>query len=283
MPLMDSRASLHLIPTVQPPANSFEENPQYSSQGVREKTQELANYYLLDSHSIRSGDSPTRNNAQGSSESDQKGHSRARSSTNDSLQWESRESQDSMREEVIEEVSEPVSPAEPDKDSSHTKLMGRVEEDYLRERKGQKRNDVPDVVIEDTDDISVGEQSTLLPRGRLTRPPQRSTYGTSSDDEAYGHVKKPKPRRIVAALSRVQQSLRTTFYTATHPKQWNRKALWANCVVAPVKPLPAVFLGLLLNILDGLSYGKPPGPLHLRREWLILCRHHPLPTWRGDF
>lgn len=256
MPRMDNWASLYLIPTVTPHANAFEENPQYSSQGVREKTQELANYYLLDSNSIRSGDSSTRNDAQGSSDSEQKGPRRARSSTNDSLQWESRESQDSMREEVIEEVSEPVSPAEPGKDSSHTKLTGRVEEDYLRERKGQKRNDVPDVVVEDTDDISVGEQSTLLPKGRLTRPPQRSTYGTTSDDEMYGHVKKPRQRRIAAAISRVQQSLRTTFYTATHPKQWNRKALWTNCVVAPVTPLPAVFLGLLLNILDGLSYGK---------------------------
>ena len=39
------------------------------------------------------------------------------------------------------------------------------------------------------------------------------------------------------------------------PKSWDRKAIWHNSVVAPVGYLPAVILGLLLNILDALSYG----------------------------
>jgi SulP family sulfate permease len=40
-----------------------------------------------------------------------------------------------------------------------------------------------------------------------------------------------------------------------NPKAWDRKAIWENAVVAPVTCLPAVVLGLLLNILDALSYG----------------------------
>jgi SulP family sulfate permease len=40
-----------------------------------------------------------------------------------------------------------------------------------------------------------------------------------------------------------------------NPKRWNRKAIWQNAVVEPVGYLPAVILGLLLNILDALSYG----------------------------
>ena len=40
-----------------------------------------------------------------------------------------------------------------------------------------------------------------------------------------------------------------------NPKRWNRKAIWQNAVVEPVGYLPAVTLGLLLNILDALSYG----------------------------
>jgi SulP family sulfate permease len=41
-----------------------------------------------------------------------------------------------------------------------------------------------------------------------------------------------------------------------HPKRWDRQAIWQDAVVAPISCLPAVALGLLLNILDALSYGK---------------------------
>ncbi|KAF2461111.1 sulfate transporter family-domain-containing protein [Lineolata rhizophorae] len=39
------------------------------------------------------------------------------------------------------------------------------------------------------------------------------------------------------------------------PKSWNARSILKYCVIKPAKPLPAVFVGLLLNILDGLSYG----------------------------
>lgn len=42
-------------------------------------------------------------------------------------------------------------------------------------------------------------------------------------------------------------------------KSWDRHALWKNVVVAPVACLPAVVVGLLLNILDALSYGEDCG------------------------
>jgi SulP family sulfate permease len=43
--------------------------------------------------------------------------------------------------------------------------------------------------------------------------------------------------------------------TVLNPKRWNRKAILQTAVVEPVGYLPAVILGLLLNILDALSYG----------------------------
>ncbi|KAH8910845.1 hypothetical protein BR93DRAFT_989372 [Coniochaeta sp. PMI_546] len=45
------------------------------------------------------------------------------------------------------------------------------------------------------------------------------------------------------------------------PKTWDRQVLWRNVVVAPVVCLPAVIVGLLLNILDALSYGMILFPL----------------------
>lgn len=43
---------------------------------------------------------------------------------------------------------------------------------------------------------------------------------------------------------------------ARDPKCWDRRALWQNLIVTPVASLPAVIVGLLLNILDALSYGQ---------------------------
>ncbi|KAH6650884.1 sulfate transporter family-domain-containing protein [Chaetomium tenue] len=47
----------------------------------------------------------------------------------------------------------------------------------------------------------------------------------------------------------------------SNPKHWDRNALWDNVVVAPVACFPAVVVGLLLNILDALSYGMILFPL----------------------
>lgn len=37
---------------------------------------------------------------------------------------------------------------------------------------------------------------------------------------------------------------------------WKRPSLWRNLVLNAASHIPAVILGLLLNVLDGLSYGK---------------------------
>ncbi|KAI0141048.1 sulfate transporter family protein [Hypoxylon sp. NC0597] len=46
-----------------------------------------------------------------------------------------------------------------------------------------------------------------------------------------------------------------------NPKTWDRKVVWQRVVVDPVHCLPAVIVGLLLNILDALSYGMILFPL----------------------
>ena len=40
------------------------------------------------------------------------------------------------------------------------------------------------------------------------------------------------------------------------PQESGKKGLWNNVVLKPVLYIPAVILGLLLNVLDGLSYGE---------------------------
>ncbi len=48
---------------------------------------------------------------------------------------------------------------------------------------------------------------------------------------------------------------------AMNPRAWNKKTAWEKAVMGPMRCSPAVIVGLLLNILDALSYGKlPPRP-----------------------
>lgn len=109
--------------------------------------------------------------------------------------------------------------------------------------------------------------------------------------------------------TQVANKLRRSKAQATHflrvlgdPKCWDCRAIWRNLVVTPTASLPAVIVGLLLNILDALSYGKcccpsclcwirsltgqrhdslPSRPPNLCRSWLsghldFLRQHHHL-------
>jgi SulP family sulfate permease len=46
-----------------------------------------------------------------------------------------------------------------------------------------------------------------------------------------------------------------------NPKAWDRRVIWQEGVIRPISSIPAVVLGLLLNILDALSYGMILFPL----------------------
>lgn len=65
----------------------------------------------------------------------------------------------------------------------------------------------------------------------------------------------PWKARVVEAVQRKRRQVGKAFRAVRDPKLWNRHALWENLVVAPVVCMPAVIVGLLLNILDALSYG----------------------------
>ncbi|CAK7206384.1 hypothetical protein SEUCBS139899_009176 [Sporothrix eucalyptigena] len=59
----------------------------------------------------------------------------------------------------------------------------------------------------------------------------------------------------------VKDKIKKTYQSFTHLKCWDRRQFWDNFVVAPISCLPAVIVGLLLNILDALSYGMILFPL----------------------
>ncbi|KAL4910677.1 hypothetical protein BDW74DRAFT_164535 [Aspergillus multicolor] len=86
--------------------------------------------------------------------------------------------------------------------------------------------------------------------------PSRS-YGGTGDVESQVHI----PRKTPGTISLAMSQMSTCFQILSHPKSWDRRAVWQQGVVHPLSLLPSVFLGLLLNILDALSYGMILFPL----------------------
>jgi SulP family sulfate permease len=69
-------------------------------------------------------------------------------------------------------------------------------------------------------------------------------------------VPKPWFTGIAESAGHTKSRVANAIRVVGDPKCWDRKAIWDNVIVAPVACLPAVIVGLLLNILDALSYGQ---------------------------
>ena len=107
----------------------------------------------------------------------------------------------------------------------------------------------------------VSEISPLL--AARSREGQNGGYGISGADGNGADLESQKQLARGKWLGRTTDSLRhargrvaSVLPVIGNPKRWDRRALWNNVVVAPVACLPAVVVGLLLNILDALSYGE---------------------------
>ena len=108
--------------------------------------------------------------------------------------------------------------------------------------------------ILDEPDPRETERTSLLSKTRSKSP---HTYGTVDDAERQGVNARPPRGLFAQGLSKAAKLSRI----ASNPKSWNRRAIWREGVVYPVSLIPAVLLGLLLNILDALSYGMILFPL----------------------
>ncbi|KAL4920254.1 sulfate transporter family-domain-containing protein [Aspergillus aurantiobrunneus] len=99
------------------------------------------------------------------------------------------------------------------------------------------------------------ERTSLLPRTSPSRPSRN--YGVANDVEGQIYSPKETPSALPSVLSKIS----TTFQVLARPKSWNSRTVWQRGVVHPLSLLPSVLLGLLLNILDALSYGMILFPL----------------------
>ncbi|KAF4343150.1 hypothetical protein FBEOM_2903 [Fusarium beomiforme] len=106
-----------------------------------------------------------------------------------------------------------------------------------------------------TDDMT--EHNPLLSRvtsgGR--RPYMSDLEGQKSQ------ARRPWVSDLVEVGHKMEERIIYGVAVAINPSRWDRKVLWHNCVLTPVSCLPAVAVGLLLNILGALSYGMILFPL----------------------
>ena len=268
-----------------------------SARSVREDTAELASYFLSDKNNAQSPSFLARARSQSFT------HGRDPSTLD--LEADDFESTASRPSEVILEESEPPSPEEDAGDDQQLPFEGpSIIASMLRRSPPEDRYlDVPDdqLVQEgalefDTDEeelpkSSVSGRRFLLDRDRdhiehhhETAPllPMRSresrrSYGTNHSERSAVDAesqKGPRKRRWFQGFQNRDdhaQGKLTSFVTAVrHPSEWDRETLWQNIVVAPVSCLPAVVVGLLLNILDALSYGTCSGA-----RWQSGRQHEP--------
>ena len=94
---------------------------------------------------------------------------------------------------------------------------------------------------------------------------------------------------IYESIDRTTDRAVTNVMVVFNQKSWSRDTAWHNCVVEPIACLPAAIVGLLLNVLDALSYGGfflynnfPTNYLqreHTNHRACRACRHDSVPSW----
>jgi sulfate permease, SulP family len=188
------------------------------------------------------------------------------------LQAETNETGAARQPDVIEETSEPVTPIGkplPTPASSH--LAEALQDDVQGgqpqtypiedESEGQDLHEhsnrqVPDVRVTEDENgyANATERSPLLPRPRLSSA-RKQTYDDTPQAE-YQEVPTPGIwNRLGHHYPSLKDFASRTRGVALNPKGWDFHQLGRTIILEPVYMLPAVFLGLLLNLLDALSYG----------------------------
>lgn len=103
------------------------------------------------------------------------------------------------------------------------------------------------------------ERTALLTRISSSESRYRTTHLRPRDLEGQGASgEEPSLSTARKIISWPREKGHNLAKIITNPMEWNRAAIWQNAVIAPISCLPAVALGLLLNILDALSYGTLP-------------------------
>ncbi|KAL8929854.1 MAG: hypothetical protein Q9208_000998 [Pyrenodesmia sp. 3 TL-2023] len=243
---------------------------QNNAQEVREDTAELASWALSDKLSLSSGRSPARRSLPPNAPSTLPDNIiRADTETLDHHR-----SQSSLRPDAIPEVSEPASPGSmhssrkspgmsalsemfrhtpPTEDES----AATDDEDQLGNGSRLKPVTVQDAIISQPN-----ERTALLLKKQVCGGDNRNGSIHDLESQKQGCLA-TSSTQIGNFLKSARERLLSGTTTAFSPKSWDGKAVREQALLKPATYVPAVILGLLLNILDALSYGMPDAAITL--------------------
>ena len=254
--------AVHILTACVAPVDSA----QYA-RSVREDTAELASYALSDKASIQST-SPSRRAAQTHLES-------YFQQPTDSETASNRESE-GLRNHIIAEVSEPASPEEGEVGRSPgTSMLADLlrhsppsrppsenmnAEDIGKSQDGEEReihsNQGRLIITSNGVKMDATERTPLIGKDVAFEAQHPDWIRGQRDIEAQETKRRHSWPKLRNVLLWPKEKGYDIVKVVANPKAWDRKAIWENAVMAPVECLPAVILGLLLNILDALSYGR---------------------------
>ena len=178
-------------------------------------------------------------------------------------------------DDVILEVSEPTTPENGEVDDSAEDLnnhlpvskvdqmqnsLSHLPEPVLPYGSPSQSEDQFAAVMMDSAIISQPNESTPLisKPGSYTR---QSSHRKRHEGGNHWFQPKQKLASILRTTTNAITRISTFARIAASPKSWDKEEIFENVVKKPIAYVPAVVLGLLLNVLDALSYGMILFPL----------------------
>ena len=166
---------------------------------------------------------------------------------------------DGPRPGVIEEVSEPSSPHS-SQSSQHSRCHSALTE-LIKNSPPTEEESL------DSDGVEVGASAGIHPvtvrEGIISQPGEqtallskRTAYGTIKDIESQKTVRDTQTSKGSLIVQQVKDHCSAIVRVSGNPKAWNRCDIWEYGFRQPARLVPPVILGLLLNVLDALSYGQ---------------------------
>lgn len=110
-----------------------------------------------------------------------------------------------------------------------------------------------------------GIRTAIAGQGIISQPNERTRlllkraitgYDAISDLENQTTPRETLTGRLQAVVLHTKEHANVLITKISNPQSWDKKAIWTYGFYRPISYVPPVILGLLLNILDALSYGE---------------------------
>jgi SulP family sulfate permease len=217
---------------------------QYSSIGVRDQTAELSSSFICDSDSTRrfSHDYSELYNSGGIGR-----HTGPIVERSEPVTPEAEI--DARLQDSTELFSEYAISSTPGDDRSRTSP-------YILTTQPESTMRNPDVIVtQDGRGNRPSETTPLLPQARLSSIRKPPSDSAAKPERQMSSTPTGGPAGRLAAFTPLFKRFEQWSTVIRDPSKWDARTVAHELLVRPVSVLPAVFLGLLLNLLDALSYG----------------------------